>query len=147
MFLDSEVIMLGQKVRVVKSDRGRPKHLGNILYVPSSFSQDELLNYLNNRLLRTIKSEYSKLKKNNGFYIVGEINFKLVRRFRDQSVLSSLKGSTIFVREDVVKLSRIDIREILVHELAHIFSKCHNEKFQMAMRYIGGNQRRIIMQL
>lgn len=68
------------------------------------------------------------------------------RNFRDKSIISMLKGSTILVREDTIKLSRVDIREIIVHELAHIFSKHHDNDFQMAMRYIGGKQRRLPIQ-
>jgi predicted metal-dependent hydrolase len=145
--LDSEIIILGRNTKIVKCERTRPKHTGNILYVPLSFDKHALSEYLRMRLKRVLNSEFSKLSNNGKFYIVGKIDFELVRKFRDNSILSMLKGSTIFVREDAVKLARVDIREVLVHELAHVFSKHHDEKFQMAVRYIGGCQRRLPIQI
>jgi predicted metal-dependent hydrolase len=144
--LDSDAIILGKTTTIVRCERKRPKHSGDILYVPLSFDKHALMEYMKTRLIRILKSEFLKLKKNGNFYIVGEIDFELVRKFRDRSILSMLKGSTILVREDAIKLTRIEIREVLVHELAHIFSKHHDEKFQMAMRYIGGKQRRLPIQ-
>ncbi|HII83179.1 Wss1p-related putative metallopeptidase [Ferroplasma sp.] len=143
----SEVIIMGKKFAVIKNERKRPKQFGDILYIPVSFDEHALREYLKMRLKRIIKSEFSKLSSSGKFYLVGEINFEIVRNFRDRSIISMLKGSTILVREDTIKLSRIDIREILVHELAHIFSSHHDEKFLMAMRYIGGKQRRLPIQL
>ncbi|QRF75295.1 hypothetical protein Thermo_00789 [Thermoplasmatales archaeon] len=124
-----------------------PKQIGQILYVPVSFDEYALRDYLRMRLKWVLKSEFSKLSGNGKFYLVGEIDFELVKKFRDKSILSMLKGSTILVREDAIKLARVDIREILIHELAHVFSKHHDEKFQMAVRYIGGSQRRLPIQI
>jgi len=145
--LDSEITIMGKKLTVIKSERKRPKQSGNILYIPVSFDEHALKEYLRMRLRRIIKSEFSKLSSSGKFFLVGEINFEIVRNFRDKSIISMLKGSTILVREDTIKLSRVDIREILIHELAHIFSSHHDEKFLMAMRYIGGKQRRLPIQL
>lgn len=145
--MDSEIIILGKNTWVVKCERKRPKYSGNTLYVPLSFDKYALREYKRMRLRQVLKSEFLKLKKNGNFYLVGEVDFELVKKFRDKPILSVLKGSTIFVREDVIRLTRIEIREILVHELAHIFSKHHDEKFQMAMRYIGGGQRRLPIQI
>jgi predicted metal-dependent hydrolase len=147
MHLNSEITIMGKKVKVIKSERKRPKQSENILYLPVSFDEHALREYLRMRLKRIIKSEFLKLSSSGKFYLVGEINFEIVRNFRDRSIISMLKGSTILVREDTIKLSRVDIREIVVHELAHIFSSHHDEKFQMAMRYIGGKQRRLPIQL
>jgi predicted metal-dependent hydrolase len=145
--LNSEVIIMGKKLTVIQNERKRPKQSENILYIPVSFDEHALRVYLRMRLRRIIKSEFSKLSSSGKFYLVGEIDFELVKNFRDKSIISMLKGSTILVREDTIKLSRVDIREILVHELAHIFSSHHDEKFLMAMRYIGGKQRRLPIQL
>lgn len=145
--MDSEITLLGRKVRIVRCERDRPKQSGDILYLPVSFDKYALKEYLRVRLNRVLKSEFSKLSANGKFYLVGGINFELVKKFRDKSVLSMLKGSTILVREDAIKLSRVDIKEILVHELAHVFSKHHDEKFEMAVRYIGGSQRRLPIQI
>ena len=145
--MDSEVIIMGKTIKIIKNDRKRPKQSGNILYLPVFFDENALKEYLRMRLKRIIKSEFLKLSSSGKFYLVGEINFELVKNFRDKSIISMLKGSTILVREDTIKLSRVDIREILVHELAHIFSSHHDEKFLMAMRYIGGKQRRLPIQL
>ncbi|MHB8357966.1 MAG: hypothetical protein ACYDCP_00470 [Thermoplasmataceae archaeon] len=145
--MDSEITIQGRKVNVVRCERKRPKQSGDVLYVPVSFDKYALRNYLRMRLKRLLKSEFSKLSNNGKFYLVGEIDFELVKKFKDKSILSTLKGSTIFVREDAIKLTGVDIREILVHELAHIFSKQHDEKFQMAVRYIGGSQRRLPIQI
>jgi predicted metal-dependent hydrolase len=131
----------------VKCERRIPKHSDDTLYIPLSFDNNSLEEYLRMRLKRALKSEFSKLSKSGKFFLVGEIDFEIVKKFKDKSILSTLKGSTVFVREDAIKLTRIDIREILVHELAHIFSKHHGEKFQMAIRYIGGNQRRLPIQI
>lgn len=97
--------------------------------------------------MRVLKAEYRKLTKEKGFFIIGEVSFELIDRFRDKTMLAALKGSTIFVREDIIKLSRVDIREIVVHEVAHLFSKGHGERFQMAVQFIGGSQRRLPIQL
>jgi predicted metal-dependent hydrolase len=145
--LDSEVIIMGKKLTVIKSERKRPKQSGDILYLPVFFDENALREYLKMRLKRIIKSEFLKLSSSGKFYLVGEIDFELVKNFQDKSIISMLKGSTILVREDTIKLSRVDIREILVHELAHIFSSHHDEKFLMAMRYIGGKQRRLPIRL
>ncbi|WMT53232.1 hypothetical protein [Ferroplasma acidiphilum] len=145
--MNSEVIIIGKKLTVIQIERKRPKQSGDILYLPVSFDEHALREYLRMRLKRIIKSEFLKLSSSGKFYLVGEINFEVVRNFRDKSIISMLKGSTIFVREDTIKLSRVDIREILIHELAHIFSSHHDEKFLMAMGYIGGKQRRLPIQL
>ena len=97
--------------------------------------------------MRILKAEYNMLSKEKGFFIIGEISFELVDRFRDKTMLAALKGSTIFVREDIIQLSRVDVREIVVHEVAHLFSKGHGERFQMAVQFIGGSQRRLPIQL
>jgi predicted metal-dependent hydrolase len=138
---------MGKKLTAIKNERKRPKQSGNILYISVSFDEHALKEYLRIRLKRIIKLEFSKLSSSGKFYLVGEINFEIVRNFRDKSIISMLKGSTILVREDTIKLSRVDIREILVHELTHIFSSHHDEKFLMAMRYIGGKQRKFHIQL
>lgn len=145
--MDSEITILGRKTRILRSERKMPKQIGQILYVPVSFDEYALRDYLRMRLKWVLKSEFSKLSGNGKFYLVGEIDFELVKKFRDKSILSMLKGSTILVREDAIKLARVDIREILIHELAHVFSKHHDEKFQMAVRYIGGSQRRLPIQI
>ncbi|MFG1449604.1 MAG: hypothetical protein AAE983_03055 [Thermoplasmataceae archaeon] len=145
--MDSEITILGRKVKIVRCERKRPKQSGSFLYIPVAFDKYALRDYLRMRLKRVLKSEFSKLSGNGKFYLVGEIDFELVRKFREKSILSMLKGSTILVREDAIKLTRVDIREILVHELAHVFSKHHDEKFDMAVRYIGGRQRRLPIQI
>ncbi len=145
--MDSNTIILGRNTAIVMCERKRPKHSGDILYIPLLFDKYDLKQYLRMRLKRILKSEFLKLKKNSNFYLVGEIDFELTKKFRDKKILSMLKDSTIYVREDAIKLTRIEIREILVHELAHIFSKHHDEKFQMAVRYIGGSQRRLPLQI
>ena len=139
----SDVVIFGNKVRVVRCNRSRPAQIKDTLCVPLSFSDNELRQYLGRRLMRMLKAEYHKLSKERGFFIIGEISFELVDRFRDKTMLAALKGSTIFVREDIIKLSRVDIREIVVHEVAHLFSKEHGERFKMAVQLIGGNQRRL----
>ena len=143
----SDVVIFGNKVRVVRCNRSRPAQIKDTLCVPLSFSDNELRQYLGRRLMRTLKAEYHKLFKEKGLLIIGEISFELVDRFRDKTMLAALKGSTIFVREDIIKLSRVDIREIVVHEVAHLFSKAHGERFKMAVQFIGGNQRRLPIRL
>ena len=143
----SDVVIFGNKVKVVRCNRSRPAQIKDTLCVPLSFSDNELRQYLGRRLKRILKAEYHKLSKEKGFFIIGEISFELVDRFRDKTMLAALKGSTIFVREDIIKLSRVDIREIVVHEVAHLFSRGHGERFQMAVQFIGGNQRRLPIQL
>ncbi|EQD64637.1 hypothetical protein B1B_06634, partial [mine drainage metagenome] len=85
--MDSEITILRRKTTVVKCDRGRPKHSKDVLYVPLSFDKYALREYLRMRLRRVLKSEFSKLSKNRKFYIVGEIDFELVKKFRDKSIL------------------------------------------------------------
>ena len=145
--MDSEVTILGRRTQIVLSERKRAKHCGDVLYVPSSFRQQDLREYLNNRLKHVLQVEYSNLSKQNGFFVIGGLQFDVVGRFKDPLVLSTLKESKVRVREDVIGLQRIDIREIVVHELAHIISKHHNEKFQRAMHYVGGNQSRLPIQM
>ena len=143
----SDVVILGNKVKIVRCNRSRPAQIKGTLYVPLSFSDSELRQYLGGRLIRVLKAEYRKLTKEKGFFIIGEVSFELIDKFRDKTMLAALKGSTIFVREDIIKLSRVDIREIVVHEVAHLFSRGHGERFQMAVQFIGGNQRRLPIQL
>jgi hypothetical protein len=145
--LVSDVVIFGNKVKVVRCNRSRPAQIKDTLCVPLSFSDNELRQYLGRRLMRILKGEYHKLTKEKGFFIIGEISFELIDKFRDKTMLAALKGSTIFVREDIIKLSRVDIREIVVHEVAHLFSKAHGERFKMAVQFIGGNQRRLPIQL
>jgi predicted metal-dependent hydrolase len=145
--LVSDVVILGNEVKIVRHLRSRPAQIRDTLYVPLTFSNNELRLYLRKRLKRILKAEYRKLTKEKGFFIIGEVSFELIDRFRDKTMLAALKGSTIFVREDIIKLSRVDIREIVVHEVAHLFSKGHGERFQMAVQFIGGSQRRLPIQL
>jgi hypothetical protein len=145
--LVSDVVIFGNKVKIVRCNRSRPAQIKDTLCVPLSFSDNELRQYLGRRLMRILKAEYNMLSKEKGFFIIGEISFELVDRFRDKTMLAALKGSTIFVREDIIQLSRVDVREIVVHEVAHLFSKGHGERFQMAVQFIGGSQRRLPIQL
>ena len=143
----SDVVIFGNKVKIVRCNKSRPAQIKGALYVPLSFSDNELRQYLGRRLIRILKAQYHKLSKEKGFFIIGEISFELVDRFRDKTMLAALKDSTIFVREDIIQLSRVDVREIVVHEVAHLFSKAHGERFKMAVQFIGGNQRRLPIQL
>ncbi len=141
--MDSSVVILGKTIKIVIFNGSKPKQSSGILYLPLSFTEDQLRVYLRQRLKRVVNNEYRKLSKETGFSIIGEINFETVSRFQDRSMLAALKGSTILIREDAIKLSRVGIREILIHEIAHLLSKGHGERFQMAVRFIGGKQRRL----
>lgn len=80
---------------------------------------------------------YDGIKKEDRFELFGNLDFQIVENIdRKKQRVAKLKGNKILVNSKAVALPRSALKYVVVHELAHIYTKRHSRKFWKVMETI-----------
>ena len=86
---------------------------------------------------------YDRLKKEDRFELFGNLDFEIVENIDGKKHrVAKLKGNKILVNLKAVALPKTALKYVVVHELAHIYTKRHARKFWKLMETIYPSYRR-----
>ena len=141
----NKVIIFGKPVTVIikNSKRDAVKlRQENKLLVYSHKKPATLLvkEFLSKILYNELHRIYEQVKKSDKVDITRDLDFDIVDEIdgkRDR--LAKLKGNTILIKLEVIKLPKRAVKYIVCHEIAHIAIKRHTRKFWELLEIIYPN--------
>jgi hypothetical protein len=139
-----EVRIFGKSLSIVerKSDKDFVKVKKNKIFVNKSKKTAEFLlrDFLTETLYHQISKIYEKIKKEGKIDLLGNLDFEVVENIDNKRQrIAKLKGNKILVKLNAVALPIEALKYVIVHEIAHIFTKRHTEKFWKVVKTIYPN--------
>jgi predicted metal-dependent hydrolase len=94
---------------------------------PSSLLLKEFLAGL---LYSQLHKTYDQIKKKGKVEVFGDLDFEIVEKIdnKEQRV-AKLKGNKVLIKLNAAALPKSALKYIIVHEIAHIFTKRHTKRF------------------
>jgi len=94
---------------------------------PSVLLKDFLADILYSALWEVL----SEIKREGKVDILGDLDFEIVEKIDDKRHrVAKLKGNRIWVKLSAVALPKGVLKYILAHEISHLITKRHDEKFK-----------------
>jgi len=125
-----------------KSNMDNVKLRGNKIIVNSCKNPPHLLlkEFLSNLLYSELHKIYNEIIKGKKVDVFGDLDFEILEKIdskRDR--IAKLKGNKILVKLNAIALPKNALRYIIAHEIAHVITKRHGEKFWMIIKMIYPN--------
>lgn len=129
-----EVIIFGKPYKIVeqKTEKDSIEVIGDKIVVNRCEKPVKQLirEFLAEKLYDRLFEIYDEIKKEGKIEVLGEIDFEIVEKIDNRKKrLAKLKGNKIQVKLSAVVLPKPALKYVVAHEVAHIFSKKHTEKF------------------
>jgi len=129
-----KITIFGKKYIVVKqkSSNDSVKLKNSKIIVNSNKKPPDLLlkEFLANLLYSQLHKIYNKIKNGKRIEIFGNLDFEIVEKIdKKKQRIAKIKGNKILVKLNAVALPKSALKYMIVHEIAHAFTKRHSEKF------------------
>lgn len=136
-----KLMIFGKNYVVIeqKSDKDLVEFKNNKLVIsrckmPSGMLLDD---FLANLLYSQLHKIYEQIKKEGKVEILGNLDFEIVKKMDNKKQrVAKLKGNTILVKLDAIAFPKSVLKYVIAHEIAHIFTKRHSEKFRKTVELI-----------
>ena len=125
-----------------KSNADNVRLKDNKIIINSYKSSPHLLlkEFLSNLLYSELYKIYEKILKERQVDAFGNLDFKVVEKIDSKrNRIAKLKGNKILVKLNAVVLPKSVLRYIVTHEIAHVITKRHTERFWKIVRMIYPN--------
>jgi len=129
-----EIIIFGKPCKIVEQEAEKDsiKVIGDKIIVNRCKKPVKHLirEFLAEKLYNKLFEIYDEIKKEGKIEILGEMDFEIVEKIDNRRKrIAKLKGNKIQVKLSAVVLPKPALKYVVAHEMAHIFSKKHTEKF------------------
>jgi len=129
-----EIIIFGKPYKIVeqKTEKDSIEVIGDKIVVNRCEKPVKQLirEFLAEKLYDKLFEIYDEIKKEGKIEVLGEIDFEIVEKIDNRRKrLAKLKGNKIQVKLSAIVLPKPALKYVVAHEVAHIFSKKHTEKF------------------
>jgi predicted metal-dependent hydrolase len=108
--------------------------------------QKDLLQFKNNKefsadlLYSQLFKIFDQIKKEGKIEVFGDLDFEVVEKIDNKKQrIAKLKGNKILVKINAAALPKSALKYIIVHEMAHIFTKRHTKRFWKTVETIYPN--------
>lgn len=92
--------------------------------------RNQVFNESSDKLYSRLSSIYNDIIEEGKIEVFGDLDFQIVSKIdRKNSRVAKIKDNKIIVKINAVNLSDSALRYIIAHELAHIATKGHTNKF------------------
>jgi len=125
-----------------KSNKDSIRVVNNKIIIKTHEKPPESLleEYLADRLYSELIKIYEQIRKGGNFEIFGDLDFEIVEKIDNKKQrIAKQKGNKILVKINAVALPKSALRYVIVHEIAHIFTKRHTKKFWKIVKTIYPN--------
>ena len=138
------ITIFGKNYTIIeqKSDRDSIQVINNKIIIKANEKSPESLlkEYLTDCLYSELIKIYEQIRKEGKFEIFGDLDFEIVEKIDNKKQrIAKQKGNKILVKINAVALPKSALKYIIVHEIAHIFTKKHTEKFWKIVKTIYPN--------
>lgn len=133
------VTVFGKRFGVVeeKSARDQVRLEGNRIYVAAATRPPSLLlkEFLEDLLYTQLMKIYDHMARK--VEILGNLDFEIVDRIdRNKRRVAKTRGSKVLVKLNAVALPKTALRYVVAHEIAHVYTKRHTERFWRTVELI-----------
>lgn len=129
-----KIMIFGKGSTIVeeKSDKDSLRVKGNKIFIKSyKKSTNSLLKeYLSDLLYSRVYEIYDEVKKDGIVEVFGDLDFEVMERIDNKKQrVAKLKRNKILVKLNAVALPKSALKYLIVHEIAHAFTKRHTKRF------------------
>lgn len=129
-----EVMVFGRKYRVVEEEADSDSVTFSDSNIIVKFHKKPakllLKDFLTDILYSELFKIYDQIKDKGKVEIFGNLDFEIVEKIdRRKDRIAKLKGNKILIKLNAVALPKEVLKYIVVHEIAHVFTKKHSSKF------------------
>lgn len=133
------VTVFGRKLAVVeeKSDRDQVRIEGSRIRVAAATRPPSLLlkEFLEDLLYNQLMKIYDRMGRKAE--VLGNLDFEIVDRIdRNKRRVAKIRGSKVLVKLNAVALPKTALRYVVAHEIAHVLTKKHTERFWKTVELI-----------
>lgn len=116
---------------------------GEVVVLTRELSPDHLLeNFLADTLYRKLCEIFDQVRKEGRAEVFGNVDFEVVKSLDgNERRVAKLKGHVVRVKLGAVALPEPALKYVIAHELAHIVTKKHSERFWRIVEAIYPNYR------
>lgn len=102
--------------------------------------EDLLKEFLAERLYSELIKIYEQIRKEGKIEIFGDLDFEIVEKIDNKKQrIAKQKGNKILVKLNAIALPKSALKYVVVHEIAHLFTKRHTKKFWKIVKTIYPN--------
>lgn len=126
-------------IREQKSNRDFIQVENNQVFIEShNIPANHLLKeFLGDLLHSQIFKIYDQVKDEEKFEVFGNLDFEIVDKIDNKKRrIAKIKGNKILVKLNAVVLPESALKYVIVHEIAHIFTKRHTNRFWKIVKTI-----------
>ena len=139
-----KITIFGKKYIVVKqkSSNDSVKLKNSKIIVNSNKKPPDLLlkEFLANLLYSQLHKIYNKIKNGKRIEIFGNLDFEIVEKIdKKKQRVAKIKGNKILIKLNAITLPKSALKYMIAHEIAHVFTKRHSEKFWKIVKMIYPN--------
>lgn len=126
--------VLGSDYEVIEGSSNEDRvdfHDGKVYVHSHQIPSDRLLKEaLSDCLYIELMSIYERIKKENRVGVMGNLRFEVSEKIDNKKLrIAKLAGNRIIVKMNAVSLPKEALKYLIVHEVAHLVTTKHNEKF------------------
>lgn len=133
--------ILGEEYEVIPENSGEDKvdfkeqkiHVHSSNVSSSKLIKEALSDYLYTELIGI----YEQIKSENNLEILGDVKFEVKEKIDDKrNRVAKLKHNKITVKLNAISLPEEALKFIMAHEMAHLITKKHNNRFWNVVKTI-----------
>ena len=133
--------ILGEEYEVIPENSGEDKvdfkeqkiHVHSSNVSSSKLIKEALSDYLYTELIGI----YEQIKSENNLEILGDVKFEVKEKIDDKrNRVAKLKHNKIAVKLNAISLPEAALKFIMAHEMAHLITKKHNNRFWNVVKTI-----------
>jgi len=129
-----DIMIFGKNSTIIeqKSDKDLVEFKNNKITISSCKTSSSLLlnEFLADLLYSQLHKIYDQIKNEGKVEVFGDLDFKVVEKIDNKKQrVAKLKGNKILVKLNAVALPKSALKYMIVHEIAHAFTKRHAKKF------------------
>ena len=139
-----KIMIFGKNFIIIeqKSDKDLVELKNNRIIISSCKKPSNLLlnEFLTDLLYSQLHTIYNQIKSEGKVEIFGSLDFEIVGKIDNKKQrIAKLKGNKILVKLNAIALPKSALKYVIAHEIAHIFTKRHTERFWKIVRTIYPN--------
>lgn len=139
-----KITIFGKNHEIVEQESKRDsiRIVNNRILIKTHERSSEALlkEFLEERLYSELIKIYEQIRKEGKFEIFGDLDFEIVEKIDNKKQrIAKQKGNKILVKLNAVALPKNALKYVIVHEIAHIFTKRHTKKFWKIVKTIYPN--------
>ena len=139
-----EVTIFGKRFSIIKQKSSRDSvevRDDKILVNECEKTAESLIKeFLADKLYHQLLQIYKEIEGERKVEVLGDLDFEIVESIDNKRQrIAKIKGGKILVKLNAVVLPKPILRYVIAHEIAHIFTKRHTERFWEIIKKICPN--------